>query len=137
MALRGEEIPHAPGFIKNDHPRIVTVLDANTRPGVTELPGDEHDQNCDGSETCLGGGRIPLFNLSLLGSDSRPIIPDFSSSRSRLLKMTLVRQSMEIAVRIAENAGYEGSLIAAKLWEEGKANRGFNAANGKYVDMKE
>jgi len=25
MALRGEEIPHAPGFIKNDHPRIVTA----------------------------------------------------------------------------------------------------------------
>ena len=50
----------------------------------------------------------------------------------------IVQKAIRIPlIRIAENAGYEGSLIAAKLWEEGKANRGFNAANGKYVDMKE
>ena len=40
-------------------------------------------------------------------------------------------------IKIAENAGYEGSLIAAKLLEEAKVSMGFNAANGKYVNMKE
>jgi len=40
-------------------------------------------------------------------------------------------------MKIAENAGYEGSLIAAKLLEEGNINKGFNAANGKYVNMRE
>ena len=39
-------------------------------------------------------------------------------------------------MRIAQNAGHEGSLIAAKLLEQGDVNRGFNAANGKYVNMK-
>ena len=41
------------------------------------------------------------------------------------------------AITIAQNAGYEGNLIAAKLLEEGNAERGFNAANGNYVYLKE
>ena len=40
-------------------------------------------------------------------------------------------------MKIAENAGYEGSLIAAKLLEKKDANQGFNAANGNFVNMKE
>ena len=39
-------------------------------------------------------------------------------------------------MKIAENAGYEGSLIAAKLLEEGNRDKGFDAASGKYVNMK-
>lgn len=37
---------------------------------------------------------------------------------------------------ICENAGFEGSLIAAKLLEEANYEKGFNAANGKYVEMR-
>lgn len=37
---------------------------------------------------------------------------------------------------ICENAGFQGSLIAAKLLEEGNYEKGFNAANGTYVDMR-
>ena len=52
--------------------------------------------------------------------------------------MRIVQKAIRIPlIRIAENAGYEGSLIAAKLLEESQINKGFNAANGKYVDMKE
>ena len=39
-------------------------------------------------------------------------------------------------VTICENAGFQGSLIAAKLSEEGNKERGYNAANGTYVDMR-
>ena len=39
-------------------------------------------------------------------------------------------------MKIAENAGYEGQLIAAKLIEEGNREKGFNAANGNFVNMK-
>jgi chaperonin GroEL len=37
---------------------------------------------------------------------------------------------------ICENAGFQGSLIAAKLLEEANYEKGFNAANGTYVDMR-
>mgnify|MGYP001951060238 CR=1 FL=1 len=40
-------------------------------------------------------------------------------------------------VTIANNAGYEGNLIAAKLLEENNTEKGFNAANGNYVHLKE
>lgn len=41
------------------------------------------------------------------------------------------------AITICQNAGFEGNLIAAKLLEEGNPERGFNAANGTYVNLKE
>lgn len=40
-------------------------------------------------------------------------------------------------IKICKNAGFEGSLIAAKLTEEGNNQKGFNAAKGTYVNMKE
>ena len=40
----------------------------------------------------------------------------------------------EPARRIAQNAGYEGSVIVAQLRSEGEG-RGFNAATGEWVDM--
>ena len=40
-------------------------------------------------------------------------------------------------MKIAENAGFEGSLIAAKLVEEGNVEKGFDASSGKYVNMRD
>ena len=40
-------------------------------------------------------------------------------------------------ITIANNAGYEGNLVAAKLLEENNAEKGFNAANGNYVHLRE
>jgi len=49
----------------------------------------------------------------------------------------IIQNAIKIpSITIAQNAGYEGSLIAAKLLEEGNNERGFNAANGKYVNLK-
>ena len=50
----------------------------------------------------------------------------------------IIQKAIKIPLmKIAENAGYEGSLIAAKLLEEGNRSKGFDASNGKYVDMKD
>jgi chaperonin GroEL len=50
----------------------------------------------------------------------------------------IVQQAVRIpAVLIAQNAGFEGNLIAAKLLEENNPERGFNSANGTYVNLKE
>ena len=47
----------------------------------------------------------------------------------------IVRNALsEPARRIAQNAGYEGSVIVQQLRSEGDGN-GFNAATGEWVDM--
>ena len=47
----------------------------------------------------------------------------------------IIQRALEEPVRqIAENAGFEGSVIVAKV-KNSKAGTGFNAATEKYVDM--
>jgi chaperonin GroEL len=48
---------------------------------------------------------------------------------------TIVREALaEPARRIAQNAGYEGSIIVAQIRQEGDA-RGFDAATGEWTDL--
>ncbi len=50
----------------------------------------------------------------------------------------IVLKSLEAPVRqIAENAGFEGSIIVDKILTSGKKGYGFDAYNEKYVDMME
>jgi chaperonin GroEL len=49
----------------------------------------------------------------------------------------IVKRALEEPIRqIAENAGYESSMIVENV-KNGKNNYGFNAASGDYVDMVE
>jgi chaperonin GroEL len=48
----------------------------------------------------------------------------------------IVRRSLQSPCRqIAENAGDDGAVVVGKLLEANDANLGFDAQNGKYVDM--
>ena len=48
----------------------------------------------------------------------------------------IVRRALQTPVRqIAENAGADGAVVAGKLLEKPNATRGFDAQEGKYVDM--
>ncbi len=48
----------------------------------------------------------------------------------------IVRRALEEPTRqIAENAGYEGSVVVNQILAEKKERVGFNAATGEYVDM--
>ena len=50
--------------------------------------------------------------------------------------VNIVRQSLKSPARlIVENAGEDGSLVIGKLLEQKSATQGFDAQNGKYVDM--
>ena len=50
----------------------------------------------------------------------------------------IVREACKIPTKtICQNAGFEGSIVVDKLLEGGKVERGFDAAKGEYVDMKE
>ncbi|MFC7334760.1 chaperonin GroEL [Rhodocista pekingensis] len=48
----------------------------------------------------------------------------------------IVRKALQAPVRqIAQNAGFDGSVIVGKLLEKGETNFGFNAQAGEYGDM--
>ena len=52
--------------------------------------------------------------------------------------VNIVLKALEAPVRqIAENAGFEGSIIVDKIMNAGKVGYGFDAYNEKYVDMME
>ncbi|MBQ8248544.1 MAG: chaperonin GroEL [Clostridia bacterium] len=52
--------------------------------------------------------------------------------------VAIVLKALEAPVRqIAENAGFEGSIIVDKILSSGKKGYGFDAYNEKYVDMME
>ena len=48
----------------------------------------------------------------------------------------IIREACKIPTKtICSNAGFEGSIVVDKLLEGKNAHRGFNAANGEYVNM--
>jgi chaperonin GroEL len=56
---------------------------------------------------------------------------DQLASNPNLTEGEVIQNAIKIPlVIIAQNAGFEGNLIAARLLEENKPDRGFNAANG-------
>jgi chaperonin GroEL len=50
--------------------------------------------------------------------------------------IAIIRHALETPARqIAENAGVDGSVVVGKILESSDANYGFDAQEGKYVDM--
>ena len=50
--------------------------------------------------------------------------------------VNIVRRALQAPVRqIAENAGVEGSIVVGKIFDENKANFGYDAQSGKYGDL--
>jgi len=48
----------------------------------------------------------------------------------------IIRKACRIPTKtVCSNAGFEGSIVVDKLLEGNNAHRGFNAANGEYVNM--
>ena len=82
-------------------------------------------------EGIVAGGGVALLN----------VIPEVDKLVSTLsgdekTGAMLVRKSLEAPVRqIAENAGYEGSVIVDTILKSKKVGYGFDASTEKYVDM--
>lgn len=107
--------------------------------GATEVEVKERKDRVDDAlnatraaveEGVVIGGGVALLNATKalkkvnVGNDDQQVGVD------------IVRRSLQAPVRqIAENAGFDGSVVAGKLQESKDANRGFDAQNEKYVDM--
>ncbi|MDH5748926.1 MAG: chaperonin GroEL, partial [Rhodospirillales bacterium] len=77
----------------------------------------------------LGGGVALLYSIKALNK----VVPDNDDQK---VGVDIVRRALQAPVRqIAENAGFDGAVIAGKLLEAKDANLGFDAQNGKYTDL--
>lgn len=80
-------------------------------------------------EGIVAGGGVALLNAkSSLGNIE-------TETEDEKTGVQIVRRALESPLRIiVENSGAEGSVVVSKV-EEGDANYGYNAKDGKYVDM--
>jgi chaperonin GroEL len=81
-----------------------------------------------------GGGTALLYASREL---NKLIEKSPNLTEGEIAGIRIIQNAIRIPLQIiCNNAGFEGSLIGAKLLEEGNCERGFNAANGNYVDMR-
>ncbi len=78
-----------------------------------------------------GGGVAPLRALaSVLDKEEKKLKGDQKTG------VDIVRRALWAPIKvIAENAGLDGSVVAQKVFEDKKANFGFNALTNEYGDM--
>lgn len=76
-----------------------------------------------------GGGVALLYATSALQNLN-------SANDDQRIGIDIIRRALQSPVRqIAENAGFDGSVIAGKLLESNDTNYGFDAQKGEYCDM--
>jgi chaperonin GroEL len=76
-----------------------------------------------------GGGSALLYAIRALDK----LKPDNDDQRTGV---DIVRRALQAPARqIAENAGFDGAVVVGKLLENKDVNFGFDAQEGKYVDM--
>ena len=76
-----------------------------------------------------GGGVALLHSINALGDIK---VENDDQERG----VNIVKKALEFPVRqIAENAGFDGAVVAGKLVESGEANYGFDAQQEVYTDL--
>ena len=76
-----------------------------------------------------GGGSALLYAIRALDKVR-------TANDDQKVGIEIVRRALQAPVRqIAENAGYDGAVIAGKMLEQKDTNFGFDAQKGDYVDM--
>ena len=84
-------------------------------------------------EGIVAGGGTAYLNVI---ADVKTLLDTVEGDEKTGVKIVL--KALEAPVRqIAENAGFEGSIIVDKIMNSGKTGYGFDAYNEKYVDMME
>ena len=76
-----------------------------------------------------GGGAALLYAIRALDKLR-------SANDDQKVGIEIVRRALQSPVRqIAENAGYDGAVVAGKMLDQKDTNYGFDAQKGDYVDM--
>jgi chaperonin GroEL len=107
--------------------------------GVTEIEVKERKDRVDDAlhatraaveeGIVAGGGRALLFTTKAIENLK-------GANNDQQAGIDIIRRALQSPCRqIAQNAGFDGAVIAGKLLESGDANYGFNAQTGVYEDM--
>ena len=106
--------------------------------GATEVEVKERKDRVDDAlnatraaveEGIVAGGGVALLRAS-------KFIDVTGDNEDQEAGINIVRRALQAPVRqIAENAGVEGSIVVGKIFDENKANYGYDAQSGKYGDL--
>ena len=81
-------------------------------------------------------GIVPGGGIALLRA--RKVLDDLKLEGDEAIGLNILYRALEEPLRqIANNAGFEGSIVVQKVLEKDEANYGFNAATGEYQDLVE
>jgi len=107
--------------------------------GATEIEVKERKDRVDDAlhatraaveEGVVAGGGCALLNATLVLKKLQ------GENDDQRVGIDIVRRALQAPIRqIAENAGHDGAVVAGKVLENKDKNFGFNAQDGKYVDM--
>ena len=103
---------------------------------VSELKDRIEDALCAtraaADEGIVPGGGVALLYASRRLDSLTPV--NFDQG----VGIDIVKKACKIPVKtICSNAGFEGSVVVDKLQEEGDSGKGFDAAKGEYVNMRD
>ena len=107
--------------------------------GATEIEVKERrdriDDALNSTRAAVEEGVVPGGGVALLYA-IRALDKVTGANDDQRVGVEIVRRALQAPVRqIAENAGHDGAVIAGKLLEKKDKNFGFDAQNGKYVNM--
>ena len=96
---------------------------------------DRVDDALHATRAAVEEGIVPGGGVALLRA-SKNLGKIDTANDDQKVGVEIVRRALLVPLRqIAENAGEDGAVIAGKVSENASLNYGFDAQNGKYVDM--
>ena len=106
--------------------------------GATEVEVKERKDRVDdalnATRAAVEEGIVPGGGVALLRASR--FIDVTGDNEDQEAGVNIVRRALQAPVRqIAENAGVEGSIVVGKIFDENKANYGYDAQSGKYGDL--
>jgi len=86
-------------------------------------------------EGIVPGGGVPLLRATLVLEDLLKSYGDAPEFQEEKIGVMILKKALEKPIRqIAENAGFDGSVVVQKV-KEGKESFGFNAKTGEFEDL--
>jgi chaperonin GroEL len=86
-------------------------------------------------EGIVPGGGVSLLRATLILEDLLKSYGDSLEPREEKIGIMILKKALERPIRqIAENAGFDGSVVVQKV-KEGKESFGFNAKTGEFEDL--
>jgi chaperonin GroEL len=106
--------------------------------GATEVEVKERKDRVDdalnATRAAVEEGIVPGGGVALLRASR--FIEVTGDNADQEAGINIVRRALQAPVRqIAENAGVEGSIVVGKIFDENKANFGYDAQTGEYGDL--